>query len=159
MKMDAIAEKMRVIEWSYGDKDPAALAILKERIAEAGRNLKLITYGDLVRGVEFHLSNIRSGETYQIRVYDWSGLDRAIIGDFLGRVSTDSYLEAGFMASALVVNKDECKPSRHFFDWMHSLDVLPNLNENTVLAFWADQVNKAHKWYSSRRGTPKTAAK
>jgi hypothetical protein len=65
----------------------------------------------------------------------------------LGKISADSYLEAGFMASALAVTKGEREPSRLFFEWMKELDVLPNLRKDTVLAFWADQVNKAHSHY------------
>jgi hypothetical protein len=53
------------------------------------------------------------------------------------------------MASALVVSGIEFKPSDIFFDWMKTLDVLPDLSESTVLAFWADEVNKAHRWYRS----------
>jgi hypothetical protein len=47
----------------------------------------------------------------------------------------------------LVVNKAEFKPSDQFFKWMEELGVLPNLKEDTILAFWADQVNRAHNWY------------
>jgi hypothetical protein len=149
--MDEIARRMAALTWNYPDKDPAALAILESRIAEEGRHLGLITYSDLVRGVDFHLPNVRNGAAYQITVYDWSGLDRAIVGEFLGYISMRSYQEAGFMASALVVNRAEFKPSDHFFQWMKTLDVLPNTDSDTILAFWADQVNKAHNWYKAGR--------
>jgi hypothetical protein len=59
----------------------------------------------------------------------------------------ESYLEAKFMASALVIGRDESKPSDPFFEWMKHLDVLPNLNEDAKLVFWTDQVKKAHHWY------------
>jgi hypothetical protein len=124
---------------------------LEARIAEAGRNLGLITYSDLVQGVTFHLPNIRNGTAYQISIYDWTGLDRAILGDFLGYISTRSYLQNGFMASALVVNRAEYRPSDHFFEWMKKLAVLPDTQEDTVLAFWAGQANKAHNWYKASR--------
>src|SRR5207253_1345988 len=58
-RMDQLIEKFHAIEWLYADKDAAALAALEERIAEAGRQLKLITYSDLARGVVFHLPQIR----------------------------------------------------------------------------------------------------
>ena len=148
---DPIVGKMAAITWIYGDKDPQALAILEERIAETGHNLGLITYSDLVNGVTFHLPNIRNGGDYQIAIHDWGGLDRAILGDFLGYISTRSYLRAGFMASALVVNRAEFRPSDQFFAWMEQLAVLPDTREDTVLAFWAEQVNKAHKWYRANR--------
>ena len=149
--MDEIGRQLSEIEWEYADKDPEALAVLTKRIEEKGRNLGLITYSELVTGMVFHFPNINDGGPYQIHTYDWSGLDRRIIGDFLGYISVRSYLEHGFMASALVVNRSESQPSDIFFEWMESLDVLPNLREDTVLAFWAEQVKKAHNWYKYGR--------
>lgn len=149
--MDEIAKKMADVSWVYADRDPNALSILEERICQTGKRLQLITYSDLVKGVEFHLPNIRGGAAYQISIYDWSGLDRAILGEFLGYISMRSYNEARFMASALVVSRSEYKPSDLFFEWMKTLKVLPNTNKDTILAFWAEQVNKAHNWYSAGR--------
>jgi hypothetical protein len=51
------------------------------------------------------------------------------------------------MASALVIGRDESKPSESFFQWMEELGVLPDLHEMTVLKFWSEQVKKAHQWY------------
>ena len=149
--MDSVEQKMAQVQWSYGDKDPAALSILENRIAKAGRDLGMITYTDLVRGVEFHLPNIKNGSAYSIMTFDWTGLDRRIIGDFLGYASYRSYSKHGFMASALVVNRDEFRPSWHFFQWMEALNVLSDLEEDTVNAFWIDQINKAHNWYKAHR--------
>ena len=154
--MDQIANKMSSLEWTYGDKDPEALSLLEESIAESGRKLGLITYSELVRGLDFHLPSIRKGEAYRIQTYDWTGLDRAIVGDFLGYISSRSYLNAGFMASALVVaggGEKAYEPSPHFFEWMERLGVLPNLHRDTVLAFWADQVHRAHNWYKAASQT------
>ncbi len=106
---------MSQTQWSYGDKDPVALAILEKRISEAGRSLSLITYTDLVKGVEFHLPNINSGSSYSITTFDWTGLDRRIIGDFLGYASYRSYSKHHFMTSALVVNRDEFRPRLALF--------------------------------------------
>jgi hypothetical protein len=149
--MDNLVKKMKTFSWAYADKDLASLEIVEKRIHESGKDLKLITYSDLVKGIEFHIPNINNGSAYQIKTYDWSGLDRRIIGDFLGYASFRSYEKYGFMASALVVNRDEYRPSWHFFLWMKELEVLPDLEEPTVLAFWIDHVNKAHNWYKSNR--------
>jgi len=130
---DPIAQKLKTIVWEYADKDSRALATLRERIEETGRKFGLISYSDIVKGVEFNYPNINEGRTYRIDTYDWSGLDRRIIGDCLGYLSMESYLKAGFMCSALVIARLESKPSDIFFEWMKSLDVLPNVKENTVL--------------------------
>jgi hypothetical protein len=146
--MDDLREKLSGREWLYADADPAAKAELTRRIEAAGRKLKLITYSDLVRGVTFCLPTVRQGAPFQIEIDDWTGLDRAILGNFLGAISSETYEKGQFLATALVVNKAEFKPSDQFFKWMEELGVLPDLKEDTVLAFWADQVNRAHNWYS-----------
>jgi hypothetical protein len=145
--MDEIGHKLSAIQWEYADKDLSAIAILQGRIKEIGRKTALISYSDLVISVDFHYPNINNGNAYRISTYDWTGLDRKIIGDCLGYISKESYLEAGFMASALVIARWESKPSDIFFEWMKSLGVLPNINEDTVLSFWSQQVKKAHQWY------------
>ena len=148
---DELCLKMKAIDWVWADKDPNALALLESRIEETGRNLQMITYSDLVKGVDFHLPNVRNGELYRVPIHDWSGFDRGMVGEFLGMISTRSYCEHGFMASALVVNRLEYKPSDLFFDWMVRLNVLSNNSDDTVLKFWIEQVNKAHNWYKSAR--------
>lgn len=147
MNKDELEKKLRAIQWKYADKDMEALSILRDRIAETGRKFGLISYSDLVSGIEFHYPNINDGKPYHIKTYDWSGLDRKIIGDCLGYLSKESYLEAGFMCSALVIGREESMPSETFFEWMKYLDVLPNLKKDTVLNFWQEEVKKAHQWY------------
>lgn len=147
MTRDSIAAKLEEFEWRWADKDGRALAMLEERLASTGKSRGLITYSDLVRGVRFKVSSLHGGKPFEIHVHDWTDLDRALIGDFLGFVSSRSYSRAGFMASALVVSKSEYKPSWHFFQWMETLDIVPDLDDETVLAFWAGEVHKAHKWY------------
>lgn len=135
------------ITWQYGDKDPNALGILTDRIAETGKNQDLIPYSTLVEDVEFVLPNLQGGKPHRIKTYDWTGLDRKIIGDFLGFISKESYLRAGFFASALVIGKLEYKPSSHFFEWMEALEVIPNMSADSVAKFWVEHVNMAHDWY------------
>lgn len=152
--MDAISKKLQEIEWRWGDKDPHALKALEGRIADTGGHRSLITYSDLVRGIKFTVPTLHGGKPFEIHVHDWTDLDRALIGDFLGLVSARSYARGSFMASALVVSKGENKPSWHFFQWMQTLDVLPDLDDDTVLAFWAGEVIKAHEWYKTHGATP-----
>lgn len=146
MTTDPIAERLKTIVWDY-DKDASAQAALRQRIEDVGRRFGLISYSNLVKGIDFHFPNINNGRAYRITTHDWSGLDRRIVGDCLGSISRESYLNHGFMASALVVARQESKPSDIFFGWMEDLGVLPNLREETVLAFWVEQVKKAHHWY------------
>lgn len=149
-----LQQKFRQVQWMYADKDPTARAELARRIIEAARKQRLLTYSELVRGVIFRLPNIRNGEPYQIHVYDWTGLDRRIIGEFLGYLSMESFEEGGFLVSALVVGKQENEPSIIFFEWMRELGVLPDLKQDTRDAFWVEQVSKAHAWYQAHPPKP-----
>ena len=150
--MDPIEKAMDEIVWEYADKDLAAIDDLTSRIADTGRKFGLISYTDLVSGVAFHYPNINGGDPYFISVFgEWSGLDRRIIGDCLGYISWRSYKEARFMASALVIARNESKPSDIFFNWMKELGALPSTSEMAVLKFWSEQVNKAHQWYKYGR--------
>ena len=145
--MKELEQKFRDMEWEYADKNSSVISMLEERIADTGKKFGLISYSDLVNGVDFAYPNINDGKPFRISIYDWSGLDRRIIGDCLGYISMRSYIEAGFMASALVVARTESKPSDIFFDWMAHLEVIPDVSEYSVLAFWSDQVKKGHSWY------------
>ncbi len=155
---NAIHEKLiRISEesnWEYAPHDLVALDMLKSRIAETGKRFGLISYSDLVMGVDFHYPNINNGHSYRITIYDWTGLDRKIIGDCLGYISMESYKQAGFMASALVISRLESKPSDIFFEWMEYLNVLPDTREDTVLRFWSEQVHYAHQWFKYGRKAP-----
>lgn len=146
--MDFIEKRMDEIVWEYADKDLAAIQELTDRIAETGRKFGLISYTDLVSGIPFQYPNINSGQPHFISVFgEWSGLDRRIVGDCLGYISMQSYKQAKFMASSLVIARLESKPSDIFFDWMKELGALSSTKEMDVLKFWSEQVRKAHHWY------------
>jgi hypothetical protein len=143
----AILSKMEAMRWSWADKDQRAVQELTDRIVEAGQRRKMIPYSELVAGVVFEVPTIQQGQPYTIDTSEWEGLDRALLGEFLGIISTQSYRAGGFYATAIVVGKSENMPSEHFFDWMESLGVLPDTKEDTVLRFWAEQVILAHEYY------------
>ena len=149
--MDEISRQMAQVKWTWANKDPIALLELEARIAKVGRNRGVITYSDLARDVEFRLPNIRNGEPFRINIFNWSGFERGLIGEFLGYISMQSYNRHKFMASALVVGTSECEPSYHFFEWMKTLGVLPDTEEATNLAFWGEQLRAAHGYYTGRR--------
>jgi len=149
--MDSTLAKLHEVQWRWATQDPASQQEIERRIGERARKQGLITYSDLVRDIDFEIPSVNEGRPFRIDVHDWSILDRAVLGDLLGYTSSRSYQKAGFMISALVVNRDEFAPSWHFFEWMKQLDVLPDTNEQTVLAFWADQVHQAHVWFGKHR--------
>ena len=99
------------------------------------------------QGIEFQISSINNGQPFRLNVAGWTGQDRHIIGQFLGKLSCESYEEHGFMANALVVDAVEGRPSKNFFGWMEYVEAIPDKSEKEILRFWAEQVQKAHTWY------------
>lgn len=154
INQEKLIRELEGIDWQYEPKDPAALNELKGRIADIGERFSLISYSDLVKGVDFSYPNINDGRTYRISVYEWTGLNRRILGDCLGYISMESCKEAGFMASALVIGRNESMPSEIFFNWMKDLGVLPDTRDDTKDRFWIEQVNYAHQWYKYGRKAP-----
>lgn len=148
--MDLIERAFKRIHWRYAEGDPSALTEIENRIAEAGRRRKLITYSELVCGVPFYLSNLRISP-WIIDVGNWRELDRAIVGDFLGYVSMRSYDHARFFSSSLVVGKRDGSPGWGFYNLLKELGLIPTSQSEEALGFWADHVRKAHTWFTSRR--------
>lgn len=149
--MHPIIEKFSAIEWEYAHKDHAALSELRDRIRETGRKYSLISYGDLVDGIDFHYPEINDGMPHRISISEWAGINRRIVLDCLGYISMESYMQAGVMASALVVQGNEPKPSGIFVEWMTRLGILPDQRERTILSFWNHQVKKVHHSCCSRK--------
>lgn len=144
--IDPVAKRFREIRWDFGDKDAAARAELSSRIADAGRRRGLITYSELVRGVEFHLPNVKDSPRV-IDTGDWEDLDRAIVGSFLGYISMESYDRGKFFASALVVGKRDGSPGEGFYSLMKELELVKSSKTDQALHLWAEHVAKAHQWY------------
>ena len=148
--MDPITERFKDITWRYAPQDAPALAELENRVAAVGRRQSLITYSDLVRGVEFHLATLRD-PVRQIDVADWQDLDRAILGDFLGYMSMRSYETGGFFSSALVVSKMNGLPGEGFFALLKELGLIASSKTDKATFLWTDHVRKAHEWYEKQR--------
>jgi hypothetical protein len=146
--MDPVAERFRTIRWRYADKDDAALGELERRIASAGARRGLITYSELVDGVRFSLPNLRERERV-IDTGDWEDLDRAIVGDFLGYLSMESYERGKFFASALVVGKRDGTPGEGFYALLKELKLIASSRSDKAMKLWAEHVAKAHQWYVS----------
>ncbi len=148
--MDHVVRQMDKIVWPYADKDLATLSLLEHRIAEAGRRERLITYSDLVSGIDFRLPNINGGKPHRIVTHDGNGLDRRIIGDFCAYATWKTLKKHGFMANALFVTREEGKPGDQFFKWMKQLRAF-DPEQETDDEFWLGQVKIAHAWYKNNR--------
>lgn len=143
--MNPVREKFDQIRWHYAEKDPDARIELARRIRERARREKTLTYSELVDGVDFHLPNVNGGIPFQLGIPDWTDLDRAILGDFLGYISKESYEEGGIIASAVVVSKGTDEPSEGFRALMRQIGLLRRSDDAKL--FWAGELGKAYEWY------------
>jgi hypothetical protein len=145
--MDPLLAKLKSFDWPYPDADDESYQEIKQRIAVAGKKRRLLTYSQLVQGIEFQILSVNDGQPFRMNVNGWTGLDRHIIGQFLGKLSCESYEQYGFMANALIVDAVESRPSKSFFDWMAYVEAIPDKSEKEILRFWAEQVQKAQQHY------------
>jgi hypothetical protein len=144
---ELLLEKLKSFEWPIPNQDKTSYQEIKRRIADAGRRRKLLTYSELVNGIEFRIPSLNNGKPFRLNIGGWTGQDRYIIGQFLGKLSCETYEHYGFMANAMVVDALESRPSKNFFHWMEYVAAIPSNDETDILRFWADQLQKAQKWY------------
>lgn len=148
-----VVRRLETIRWKFAESDHAARQELAARIARTGERSDLITYSDLVAGVTFRLPTVNGGDPFQIDTSDWRDLDRALLGEFLGHISSESYRQHGFFATALVVNKEDRRPSGQFFKWMRDLGLIRRRGSDAEDLFWWDETKKAHEFYAQGLST------
>lgn len=124
-----MADQLLQYTCSYADQDPDAQAAIAKPVADAGRQGKLISYTDFVKGIDVCISTINGGQPFRLGAPEWTVLHSVIIGDFLGRLCVDTYLEGGFKGSALVVAADTMQPSQGYRDFMRQCRVLTGTSE------------------------------
>ena len=105
-----------------------------------------MTYSQLVDRVTFRLTNVADGEPFEIR--EWTSLDRAVIGNFLGRIAAESYQQGRFLASALVIGMESNGPGEGFYTLAEEVGLLRTSDETARLQFWLDHVKRAREWYA-----------
>jgi hypothetical protein len=146
--MDAVARRLAEYSWPYADQDSAALKEIAKRVARAGRTENLVTYTELVAGIDFCLSSVNGGQSVRLGVPEWTELHRAIIGDFLGRLCLDTYAAGQFMGSAFVVASETGQPSAGYKEFMRQLGVLHGKGDSEFLGHWIPETRKAYDWYA-----------
>jgi hypothetical protein len=146
---ETILSELEAVEWPYALNDEnGVLQEFQDRICRTARlGTSLISYSNLVAGINFRFSNVNNGQPFIIDVHDWHGLHRRIVGDCLGYLSYISYRDYDFMASSLVAGLAENRPSEIFFEWRNELGAIPDMSEESITSFWVSEVNKAIAWY------------
>lgn len=148
------AKKLATLRFPY-DGDVGANQEVERRITRAAAQRQTIAYSDLVAGITFRLANVAGGAPFQLgELGEWTDLDRAILGSVLGRISVDSYLRAGFLASAVAVSKSTREPSEGFKSLVRDAGFLRSTNGDAFMLLWSDQLNKAFEWFSEVKEGP-----
>lgn len=131
--MNVTLRRFRAIRWAYAPGDSAARFELKQRLARVGHEEQLVTYSDLVAGVTFRLPNVQGGEPFQLGVPDWTDLHRAVIGDFLGYLSMESWERGAFLGERTCGQQSDCaEPSEGFRALLREVDLLPLARQDRV---------------------------
>jgi hypothetical protein len=151
MNPDPLTKRLHEMLWPYASQDPAALIEIAARVAAVGRAENLLTYTELVSGIDFCIQTVNGGSPFRLGVPEWTELHRAIIGDFLGRLCVDTYGAGGFMGSALVVSSETRQPSEGYRKLMRELGILRGASDSAFLAHWIPETRKAYSWYAVNR--------
>lgn len=146
--MDRVAELLGQQVWAFAEQDLDAFAAISLRVADIGRQRQLLTYTQLVSGIDFRLRTVLGGNALRLGVPDWGDLHRAIVGDFLGRLCMETYLRGGFMGGALVVASETRQPSDGYRKLMRAVGVLRGNSQDEFLEHWSRETNKAYDWYA-----------
>jgi hypothetical protein len=146
--MDRVAKRLAEYSWPYASQDPVAFDAIARRVAAAGARRELLTYSEVVSGIDFHLPSVHGGEAVRLGVPEWTDLHRAIVGDFLGRLCLDTYVAGHFMGSALVVASETGQPSEGYRGLMRDLGLLHGRSDDEFLSHWVAEVQKAYAWYA-----------
>lgn len=149
--MDPILRRLNAIQWVYSNGDPATVAELAQRIADIGRTpTGFLTYSELVDGVTFTLPNVNDGRPFEIM--EWTNLERAITGCFLGNIAAESYRQGRFFASALVIGFVANQPGEGFWSLAQEVGLLRSNDEDARLRLWFEHERLARKGYTARPG-------
>lgn len=142
--------RLASMKFAY-DGDPNANQEIERRLARrAAKRGKPIQYSELVAGVTFRLPNVAGGSPFQLgELGEWTELDRAILGSVLGRISADSYANAGFLLSAMAVSKATKEPSEGFKTLVREAGLLRSTKGDAFIIFWGEQLNKAYDWFEA----------
>ena len=141
--------QLQARRWPFADAAGPAVAEVTHRIARTAERLGTIHYSDVVKGIELRLPNVDGGHPFELGVPEWRDLDRAILGDILGKISLDSYAGHGILASAVVTSKSSEEPSEGFWALVEELGLFRSHDTNARLLFWADELRKVHNWYAA----------
>ncbi len=145
--MRDVERRLAEYNWPYAQHDPDAQSELMRRIEAKAKQEDVLTYSQLIKGVTFSLPSVNDGRPFMMDPHELSELDRAIIGDFLGSISADTYRRAGVFISAIVVTKNDGTPGLGFTTFMRDLGLLTAQGADAAFAHWVREVQSVYTAY------------
>jgi hypothetical protein len=145
--MDPSIQKARAATFPY-DGDLAARREMCRRLAAVGRRRDAVPYAQLVKGMHFQIFGVLAGKPFELGVPDWIDLHRVVLGNYLGRISCDTYELGGFMASAVAVSQSSGEPSDGFRSLLVDLGLVGSKKSADCTAIWLDHLNRAYDWFA-----------
>lgn len=130
-----VARYFAALQWQVVATNPSALKAMERRINHAIASQGVLTYSQLVDGIDFYLPKSDGSQLYRIDLERWSGSDGGIVGEFLCYISMQSFIQQGVLASAVVV-KSSGKISSGFFELAEILGLLKHRDDASDEAFW-----------------------
>ena len=144
---DEILTYFASTDWNFANGDETAYPLVAQGVSTAGKSKKIVKYQDLLSGIEFRIPGYNRGEPFHLGDDNWSYKEQEILGNFLGRLSGESYARGGFFASALAVNA-RGEPGDGLRKLALQCGALKANDSNAFLDFWVVEMKKAHAWYS-----------
>ncbi len=132
---DKVARYLATLQWQFVLQNPGALLQMERRIDQAIANQVLLTYSQLVDGIDFYLPQSQLSAPYRIEHKDWNGSVGGMVGEFLCYISMQSFVRRGVLSSAVVV-KSNGKISSGFLELSKLLGLLKRIDDATDDAFW-----------------------
>ncbi|WP_392424832.1 hypothetical protein [Barrientosiimonas humi] len=134
------------MKWGREDQEWAELVeATAEFLAQQAHLRRITTYSEVNAVLQR-----RTGS----RGFDFgSDGDRAAMGALLGEVAVAKHEEVGALVSSIVIYLNDNDAGAGFYRLAVSLGLLsPKANSAEKLAFWADQVERTHKYYAEKPG-------
>jgi hypothetical protein len=144
----AVLSALRQMTFTYADRAPEAVKAMRARLVAVARAGDWITYSELTQGLSLTIPGVYGGYPFILGADGWSELERAILGSLLGRISADSYAEAGVFLSSVAISKNSEEPSAGFRDLARESGALRSSRPDDFKMFWARELAAAHEYYS-----------
>lgn len=133
------------------DADGCATRQIADRMGLAARSRKLLTYAELVRGIQFQ--GLPGAQPAELRSMDINGgtlseVDREIADEIAIFLSIIAYRHASILPNAVIVDQRR-QPSRGFFAAVQAVGLSCTNRRDERHFFWASETRRVFDWFKN----------